>query len=82
MNQKPATETLSTAGEFAEALGRAIIAWQHVEGRSAQLYVALLGARNREGALNSFFAVHSFATRAMMLKTSKPRRISVTPHAR
>ncbi len=60
----------STAAEFAQAVGRAVIGWQDIELRSAHLYVWLLDARNAQGALSSFHAVHSFNVRAMMLKTA------------
>ncbi|MEQ1578854.1 MAG: hypothetical protein ABL894_14550 [Hyphomicrobium sp.] len=60
----------STAAEFAEGVGRAVLAWQDVELRCAHLYVWLLDARNAQGALTSFHAVHSLNVRAMMLKTA------------
>ena len=60
----------STPAEFAEAIGRAVLAWQDVELRCAHLYVWLLDARNAQGALTSFHAVHALAVRAMMLKTA------------
>lgn len=66
----PASPTSSTAAEFAEAVGRAVLAWQHVELRCAHLYVWLLDARNAQGALASFHAVHSQNVRTMMLKTA------------
>jgi len=62
--------TQSTAAEFAEAVGRAVLAWQDVELRCAHLYVWLLDARNAQGALTSFHAVHALNVRAMMLKSA------------
>ena len=66
----PPPPAASTAAEFAEAVGRAVLAWQHVELRCAHLYVWLLDARNAQGALASYHAVHSQNVRTMMLKTA------------
>jgi hypothetical protein len=64
------SSTQSTADEFAEAIGRAVLAWRDIEHRSANLYVWLLDARNAQGAITSFYAVHSMTVRAMMLKSA------------
>lgn len=66
----PVAPASSTAAEFAEGVGRAVLAWHDVEVSCARLYVALLDARNAEGALGSFQAVHSHVVRVSMLKTA------------
>jgi hypothetical protein len=66
----PPSSTQSTPAEFAESVGRAVLAWRDIEHRSANLYVWLLDARNAQGAITSFYAVHSMTVRAMMLKTA------------
>jgi hypothetical protein len=68
---EPAIEpSTSTPAEFAQAIGRAVLAWRDIEHRSANLYVWLLDARNAQGAITSFYAVHSMTVRAMMLKSA------------
>ncbi len=60
----------STPAEFAEAIGRAVLAWQDVELRCAHLYVWLLDARNAQGAISSISTIHSMTMRSMMLKVA------------
>lgn len=70
LDDKTKLGSQSTPDEFAQGIGRAVLAWQDVEMRCAHLYVWLLDARNAQGALTSFHAVHSLNVRIMMLKTS------------
>ena len=52
--------------EFAEAVGRAIVSWQHVERSSAHLFSHLLMARGF-GAWGVFYHVKNQSTRIELL---------------
>lgn len=58
-------ENCSSAEEFAEAVGRAIIAFQSVESRAANLFAWLLGAG--VGASAVFYHIGNFTTRIQMM---------------
>jgi hypothetical protein len=66
----PPAPAQSTPAEFAEAIGRAVLAWQDVELRCAHLYVWLLDARNAQGAISSISTVHSMTMKSMMMKVA------------
>jgi hypothetical protein len=57
-------------GEFYEAVGRALSAWQPIEVNLALLFVALVGAGNFKAAFASFGAAANLSMRMQMLEAA------------
>lgn len=68
--------------EFAAAIGRSIISWQHVERECAILFGHLLRAGNGMGAIAAFYRITNFSTRVELLEISARFYMSgVHPHS-
>ena len=70
-NQKtPDTQHAVSASEFAEAIGRALIAWQDIEAASAKLFACLVAAQNSDAAVAAFYSVNGMGQRLSMMKSA------------
>lgn len=56
-----------TEDEFVAAIGRTIVAYQHLEVTTSALFANLLGARNEVGARGAFYQIVNYSTRIQMM---------------
>ena len=71
----------STEEEFFEAIGSAIIAWQHVESRCAYLFAYLLWAYGF-GPIAIFYHIKNFSTRIEIMNIAARFTFEHRPNAR
>src|SRR5512140_3323362 len=69
-SKKKNDPNVSTEERFAEDVGRAVIAFQHVETASSALFCELLKSSNPMGARAVFYRLNNFATRIDLMDLS------------
>ncbi len=70
VSKVPASFPNASAAEFAEAVGRALLAWQAIEAACAKLFACLVVAHNTQAAITAFYSINGFAQRLIMMKNA------------